>query len=185
VLQAERLAALEAKLPAFLEGQFQPGDTAERLGLAAVCRARKLHAAAARLYAAAFAADPGLADDLKGGHRYNAVCSAALVAAGQGEDAARLDDQERAHLRQQALDWLKAELALRTRQLESGQPAAPAEVQRVTKHWQQNRDLAGLRDQDALARLPAEERAACANLWADVATLRKKAEERAKKEAKR
>ena len=41
----------------------------------------------------AFAADPNLADDPGSRHRYNAACSAALAAAGQGEDAAKLDDK--------------------------------------------------------------------------------------------
>jgi hypothetical protein len=139
-------------------------------------RTRKLHHAAARLYADAFAADPKLADGLKTGHRYNAACSAALAAAG------KLDDKDKARLRQQALDWLRADLALRARQLESGQPAAGAEVRQELKHWQKDTDLAGLRDQGALAKLPAEERAACAKLWADVAALVQKALEKAKQE---
>jgi len=42
--------------------------------------------------------------------------SAALAAAGQGEDAAKLDDKERTRLRKQALDWLRADLALRRKQ---------------------------------------------------------------------
>ncbi len=117
------------KLPAFLKGEFQPADTKERLGLAGVCQGKKLNQQAAGLYAAAFAADPKLADDLKAGHRYNAACHAALAAAGQGEDAAKLDDKERARLRKQALDWLRADLALRTKQLETGKPADRAEVQ--------------------------------------------------------
>ena len=40
-------------------------------------------------------------------------------------------------------------------------------------------------DKAALAKLPAEERAACEKLWADVAALLKKAEAPAKKEGKR
>jgi hypothetical protein len=44
------------------------------------------------------------------------------------------------------------------------------------QHWQQDSDLAGVRDAAALEKLPAEERAACAKLWADVAALLKKAE---------
>ena len=174
----ERLAALEAQLPALLKGEFQPTDTAQRLGLAGVCRVKKLHHTATRLYAAAFAADPRLADDPKAGHRYNAACDAALAAAGQGEDAARLDDQAKARLRKQALEWLRADLALRTKQLESGQPADRAVVQRAMRHWQQDSDLAGLRHKDALAKLPPEERATCEKLWADVAALLKKAEEK-------
>jgi serine/threonine-protein kinase len=115
---------------------------------------------------------------------YDAARSAALAAAGQGEDATKLDDKERTRLRQQALDWLRADLALRRRQLESGQPADRAEVQQQLKRWQQDTDLAGIRDVAALAKLSAEERAACEKLWADVAALLKKAQTPAQKETK-
>jgi serine/threonine-protein kinase len=185
VREAERLAALEAKLPAFRKGQFTPRDAAERLGLADVCQAKKLPPAAARLYAAAFTADPRLADDLGAGHRYNAACSAALAAAGQGEDATPLDDQERAHLRRQALDWLRADLVLHTKQLERGQPADRAAVQQNLKHWQEDSDLAGLRDKVALSNLSADEQKEFAQLWADVAALLKKGQTPAPKEGGR
>jgi tetratricopeptide (TPR) repeat protein len=184
VRQARRLAALEAKLPAFLEGEFQPRDTEERLGLVGVCQAKKLHHAAARLYADAFAANPKLADNLQAGHRYNAACFTARAAAGQGEDAARLDAKEKARLRKQALDWLRADLALRTRQLESAQPADRAAAQQALRHWQKDSDLAGIRDKAALAKLPAQEQKAFAQLWSDVAALLNKAEKPATKEHK-
>jgi serine/threonine-protein kinase len=185
VRQAENLAAMDSKLPAFLKGEFQPKDAAERLGLAGVCKAKTLHHTASGLYAAAFAADPKLADNLKAGHRYNAACLAALAAAGQGEDAAKLDDKERTRLRQQALDWLRADLALRRKQLESGKPADRAAVQQALHHWQQDSDLTGLRDEAALAKLPPEERPGCDRLWIEVAALLKKAGTPAKKETKR
>jgi Flp pilus assembly protein TadD len=172
--RAERLAAVRDKLPAVQKGSYTPASNAERLDLAEWCRIKKLHHTATRLYSAAFAAEPKLADDLTAGHRYNAACYAALAAAGQGEDAAKLDDKEKARLRRQALDWLRADLALHTRQLESGQRADRAAVQRALAHWQQDSDLAGLRDPAALAKLPAEERAACAKLWAEVAGLLKR-----------
>jgi len=41
-------------------------------------------------------------------------------------------------------------------------------------------DLAGIRDAEAVAKLPADERAAFMQLWADVAALLKKAEEKPK-----
>ena len=173
--RAERLAARD-KLPAFQNGSYTPASNAERLGLAGWCQIEKLNHTATRLYAAAFAADPKLADDLEAGHRYNAACYAALAAAGQGEDAAKLDDKDKARLRQQALDWLRADLALRTRQLESGQPADRTAAQQALRHWQKDTDLAGLRDAAALARLPSDEQKACSQLWADVAALLKKAE---------
>ena len=107
--QAERLTAARDKLAAFQDGSYAPATSAERLGLAEWCQIKKLYHTAAGLYAAAFAAESKLADD----HRYNAACFAALAAAGQGEDAAKLDDNERTRLRKQALDWLKADLAAR------------------------------------------------------------------------
>jgi tetratricopeptide (TPR) repeat protein len=177
VLQAERLGALEAQLPALLKGHLEPRDNAQRLGLVGACRIKKLYHTATRLYAAAFAEDPRLADDLNASHRCNAACSAALAATGQGEDAAKLTDKERTRLRQQALDWLRADLALGARLLADGK-VDRSRVAGILKHWQQDRDLAGLRDAPALAKLPAEEQKAWTQLWADVATLVKKAEEK-------
>jgi tetratricopeptide (TPR) repeat protein len=176
VREAERLAAMEAQLPALLKGEFQPRDTAQRLELVDVCRVKKLHHTTTRLYADAFAADPKLADDLKAGHRYNAACSAALAATGQGEDAAKLLDTERTRLRQQALDWLRADLGLWARLFADGKVGRS--LAQILQHWQQDRDLAGLRDATALAQLPAEEQKAWTQLWADVATRVKKAEEK-------
>jgi serine/threonine-protein kinase len=185
VRQATWLAALEARLPAFLKGEFQPQNATQHLGLGGVCQAKKLHAAAARLYADAFAADPRLADDPKAGHRYNAACSAALAAAGQGKEAAKVDDAAKAKLRGQALDWLKADLTLRTKQLKTGKPADRAAVQEALRYWQKDTDLASIRDAAALAKLPAEERKACEKLWADVAALLNKAQTPTRKEGKR
>src|SRR5262249_37446614 len=127
---------------------------------------------------------PKLADDLQAWHRYNAACVAALAAAGQGEDTAKLDNTERARLRQHALDWLRADLALWSKQLESGRPPDRALVGQRLRHWQKDTDPAAIRDEAALAKLPAAERAAFAQLWADLAVLLKKAETPTVKEAR-
>jgi hypothetical protein len=97
---------------------------------------------------------------------------------GQGEPLP--DDAAKAKLRRQALDWLKAELAVWTKQLESGPPEARPHVVMTLSHWRKDTDLAGLRDEAALAKLPAEERQAFTRLWADVAALLKKAQEKPK-----
>ena len=181
--RAQRLAVAAKKFPAFLKGDFKPTTNDERLGLAELCGGKKLYRAAAGLDADAFAADPKLADDLTTARRYNAACYAALAAAGQGDDAAKLDDAERVRLRKLALDWLRADLVLRKQQLQIGQPADRAAAQQALKHWQQDSDLAGIRDAAALAKLPAEERAAFEKLWDEVAALLKKAEAGLLKEA--
>src|SRR5262249_47025636 len=104
----------------------------------------------------------------------------ALAAAGKGEDAARLADAAKAKLRRQTLDWLKADVAAWSKLLGSGPPQARPTIAKVLRHWQKDSDLAGLRDATALAKLPADEQKACIQLWAEVAALLKKAEEKPK-----
>jgi eukaryotic-like serine/threonine-protein kinase len=175
--QCEQMLKLQARLPAILRDEDQPATARESLDLAQMCLHKKMTAAAARFAATAFAADAKLADDLQAGHRYNAACYAALAAAGLGEDVAKLDDKERARLRKQALDRLRADLAAYGKLLETGPPPTRALVQRQMRHWQQDTDLAGIRDAAALAKLSADERTAFTQLWSDVAELLKKAEE--------
>ncbi len=173
---ALRATEMQDKLLSFLKGEYRPRDNAERRGLAELCQSRRLYHAGARLFADAFAADPRLADDLKVADRYNAACFASLAAAGQGDDAAKLDDAERSRLRRQALDWLRADLTLWTRLLESGQPADRPAAQHMLQHWQNDRDLAGLRDAAALARLSEAERKEWQGLWGDVKNLVERAQ---------
>jgi serine/threonine-protein kinase len=168
VRECERLLALEARLPAVLQDQDKPTNTAEQLQFADLCTFRKRYGDAARFYADAFTAQPKLADDLPARHRYNAACAAALAAAGQSSDTAKLDDKERARLRQQALAWLRADLAAWNKSSDR------AVVQRTLTHWQRDPDLAGVRDKDALAKLPDAEREAWYKLWTDVADLLRK-----------
>jgi hypothetical protein len=116
-----------------------------------------------------------LAEDLSTGNRYNAARAACLSAAGQGKDSAKLDDKVRAHWRQQAVAWLSGDLALWAKQLAGAKLQARATVQQTLSHWQKDANLAVIREAAALAKLPAEERAACQKLWVDVAALLKEA----------
>jgi serine/threonine protein kinase/tetratricopeptide (TPR) repeat protein len=187
--QAEQLVALDTKLARALTGEAQPADPAERLALARLCQAadpaerialarlcqrcKERHAAAAGFYAAAFAAQPKLADDLWTHDRYNAACSSALAGCGQGADAGKLEDKERARLRRQALDWLRADLTAWGQLLAKEPDQARAAVQRMLRHWQRDPDFAGVRG-DALAKLPEAQRQPWKQLWTDVErTLRK------------
>jgi hypothetical protein len=90
-----------------------------------------------------------------------------LAGCGQGNDAAKLNDQERAGLRKQARDWLTAELAIWTKKAD-GDAAAREQVQKTLQQWQRDPDLAGLRAAAALARLPEAERKAFRQLWTKV-----------------
>jgi serine/threonine-protein kinase len=171
VRTAEIRVALEAKLPALLAGAIQPADDAERLEYITLCGIKGFHRAAVRLTSEAFAANPKLADDLGAGTRFAAAISAALAGTGRSDDAKQLDDGARARLREQAVDWLRADLDLHARKFQTGKPEDRAAVKDALRKWQREPDLACIRDLDALESLPADERAALRRLWADAADL--------------
>jgi tetratricopeptide (TPR) repeat protein len=161
----ERMLALDARLPALLQGKERPA-VEELLELAHLCQDYGRPHAAAGLYAAAFAARPALADDLGRGNRYSAACAATRAAAGKGSAQGQLREAERALHRQRALAWLRADLTLRTRLLNDGKGMVWS-----LATWQTDPDLAGVRDPAALAKLPDSEREQWRRLWADVAAL--------------
>jgi serine/threonine protein kinase/Flp pilus assembly protein TadD len=178
--EAERFVQLDGRLPAILEDKAQPKDAGERVAFAQLCQlpCRKHYAAAARFYAEAFTDDPALAEKLgEPASRYDAACSAALAGCGQGEDAKSLDDKERARLRRQALDWLRADLAAWQKALEKEPDKAPAGGQQLA-HWLEDPDFAGVRGPEALAKLAETEREPWQKLWADVANTLARAQEK-------
>jgi tetratricopeptide (TPR) repeat protein/tRNA A-37 threonylcarbamoyl transferase component Bud32 len=172
VRTCEHFVELDRRLPAVRAGKAEPANVAERLALAQLCgQYKRLHATAVRLYAGAFAADPRLAADLRGQHRYNAACSAALAAAEQGDDAKRLPDKERRMLRRQALAWLRDDLALYAKLAERARPAARKAVRERMQQWQRDPDLAPVRSRDARNRLSDDERRQWRQFWVEVSVL--------------
>jgi serine/threonine-protein kinase len=202
IRRCEDLIKLDKKLTALLAGQAPaPGSATEQLELADLCwRYKKYHAAAAGFYAKALAAAPQPLSDKMVSHRYQAACSAALAAAGQGRDAANLEPAAKAKLRGYALSWIRAELEQMAGQLpaakekaDSGQglgglqeeaaPRSTSKAARAALHvldrlarWQTDTDLVAVRDEKALARLPREEQQAWHKLWADVRALSRRTE---------
>jgi tetratricopeptide (TPR) repeat protein len=178
VQDCQRLLDLDTRLPAILRGEEQPKDAVEQLALAYLCEHyKKRYAAAVRFYSDAFAAKPKLAPREAAAHRYNAACAAVLAAAGKGEDASKLEGKEQRRLRQQALAWLQENRQGYTGQLDDLNAKQRVDLQKTLQHWQQDADLASVRDADALTKLPEAERAAWHKLWADVAALLKKTQE--------
>jgi Flp pilus assembly protein TadD len=177
VQACERLIELDRKLLSVLRSEAEPASAAERLEFAELCRYKSLDAAATRLYAIAFADEPQLAADLGEQHRYNSASAAVQAAAGQGEDARRLPDKEVIMFRRWALAWLRADLA------EYGKLSRRSDTQQLQvvrqrlEQWQDDSDLASVRDKKALDQLPDDERRAWQQLWDDVDTLLKKVQE--------
>jgi tetratricopeptide (TPR) repeat protein len=175
--QAEKNLERNALLAAVLKGEWKPADAEERIGFAQVAKLKRLFAGAVQLYEQAFAEQPDLAELRKATHRYDAACYAARAGAGEG-DGSGLAASKRAQLRRQSRDWLHAELAAYDQLMKNDKPENRSLVQQRLQHWQRDRDLTGVRDQDAVAKLPAEEQEACKKLWADVETVLKKIQEK-------
>ena len=170
ILRREAEALILPNLPAFLDGKYQPRDNDERLALVGVCQFKNLRGAEAGLFAAAFAADPILAEQAERQRRYRAARAAAVAGCGGSADTSKLSEAERSRWREQALTWLRADLVWASK-LERGSP-----VPRIlARAWQTEPDLAALRDSEALNRLPEPERKEWRTLWNDVKVLSERA----------
>jgi tetratricopeptide (TPR) repeat protein/tRNA A-37 threonylcarbamoyl transferase component Bud32 len=175
--RAERMLQLEDKLAACLAGKVRPASPQEGTDLARCAAYREHYRAAVRFYAESFQQEPNLADNRQEPVRYNAVCCAALAAAGKDKDANALGEMERTHLRQQALDWLRADLKAHTELLEKNKAAA-GEVQQQLGQWLEDNDLSSVRSDTALAQVPEAERAAWKKVWAEVAALHRRCQQK-------
>jgi tetratricopeptide (TPR) repeat protein/serine/threonine protein kinase len=168
----ENLAMLDRKLAAIGRGEAEPADDTERVSLARMAhRDKQLHATAAQLWKHAFAARPKIGDNLPAGDRSTAACAAAQAGCGQGADAGKLTEEDRAGWRKQALDWLKADLALCAKLLEHDSPKERGLATQRLSLWRQDARLAGVRAADALARLPEVERRSWQQFWDEVEAL--------------
>ena len=100
-----------------------------------------------------------------------------LVGCGEGKDAKRFTGAERVEWRNQALVWLKEELALLVDRLEVGD-IQKDELRKILQSgqddWKFTRQLACVRDPVSLAKLPEEERRDWMAFWQSVDTLLEK-----------
>ena len=196
ILRREAEALILPNLPAFLRGEYQPQDNDERLAFSGACQFQALYAAAARLYADAFEADPQLAgrlttecryrtlreefpeDDrmepLETECRYLAARCAALAGAGLGNDGAKLSAAGRAHWRRQARRWLRADLAQWARTLDSGSELDRNLAKKMLMRWRVEPDLAGLLESNESDELSADERKDDLELWRDIDVVLKR-----------
>jgi Tfp pilus assembly protein PilF len=174
VKEAQARVTLETRLPDALAGKYQPGSGGEWSDLARACRARKLHSAAVQCYLRAFEQTPTLLIDPQRGNRVLALRSAALASCGQGEQAPT-NPVERARLRRQALAWLRQEASRWESALQKATPEQQILVRRALEQLVRESDLAALRDDEALARLPASERAEWSKAWSEIEALSKRA----------
>jgi tetratricopeptide (TPR) repeat protein len=170
VRACERLEALRPRLDALAARRDWPGDAAEGLAFAEVCRqtCECRYALSARMYAEAFESNPELAADVEAANRFNAARAAAAAGCGQGRDGANRGDAEKTRLRRQALDWLRADLAVWSDRARGETPKARSAVRQALEPWRRTADLAGVRDPVGLEQLPEDEGRAWQALWHEV-----------------
>jgi tetratricopeptide (TPR) repeat protein len=169
IQEGQRLVELDGKLPAMLNREEKPANAAEMIEYAQLCHRKRLHASAVDFFRAAFRARPALATNSY--NRADAASDAALAGCGQGKEVTGLDEKKRALLRQQALDWLRANLDGWRGLLKKRPDIARATIVTQAQNWLQHADFACVREPQALANLPEAERHAWQQLWADVADI--------------
>ena len=164
VLRREAEKMIFPDLTALLEGEQQPRDNDERVAQIGTCRFENRFAALARIYSEAFAADP----KLKEIHRLAAARVAVQAGCGRGIDAGGLGEAERRNWRAQATQWLREDLSARKGSLDRDFDKARDKVHQALAKWQNEPELAGIREPAELEKLSADEKADCRNLWAEV-----------------
>jgi serine/threonine-protein kinase len=164
VQTSKRALALDATLEGLRRGKVKVIDAEELAALARFCHERKSDAAfALKLYGDAFATAPKLVDDLNAGHRLGAA-RASLAA------SRKVGEPEATRLRQQALDWLRADLVAWTKKGDGAAAERTAARQQLLR-WREDIDLAEVRNPEALTRLLQDERTGWQKLWSDVDKL--------------
>src|SRR4029077_13144651 len=129
----------------------------ERLILIGICVSEALYGTASRLCADAFAADPDLAerqttqclrraaqesdksnrtDALISEIRYRAARCAALAGCGLGKDSDKLSAAQQTHWRRKALEWLRTDLVVWSKTLDSGLRVDGDIAQEMLTLWQ-------------------------------------------------
>jgi serine/threonine-protein kinase len=179
VRRCDRFIDLTRRLPLVLKGEEKPASAAEYMEFAFLCMQRyQRYFAGASLYSRAFVRDENLANDVLSGQRFNAACAAAMAGTGQGQDAADLDDMQKAYWRKKALEWLRADLNLWAKRSQNMKQNEVVVLPVWALNLPKDLYLAAVRDPSALNKLPQDERDAWQKLWKDVDTLLGKAQEK-------
>lgn len=176
IKRVENWLVIEPKLQQLIAQETKPAGDLERLDVAELCRIKKYYRAAAQFSAEALQNAPELGNNIGRQHRYLAACHAALAATRPGADNVEMSASEQAVLRRNAIDWLRADLDAWSQVIAGGDAPAIARARTQLRHWWQDSDLAGIRDDAALSRIPPDEQADWRRFWSAAAGLLKKTE---------
>jgi hypothetical protein len=173
--EADELAAAlmqvdtRVRLRNVLRGDLRARDNEDRLELIRHCDLYRWAGGAAKLYEEALAADPNLGPIRGELPCWQAARHAVLAGTGASEDDPPLDDAEKTRLRWRALDWMREEMNARAAQLASGRPEARRRAADFFGRYQNDPNMAGVRDPEAIDALLPDEREAWRAFWREVA----------------
>ena len=159
VLRREAEQLILPNLKSLIDGSAKPDNNDERIALLGICEFEDLRGRCAQLWVEILGSTSQSSDD----QIEMAARATALAGSGQGKDAANFAGEDRARWRATAIGLLTKRIDGLERQLKSA-PLQKAAIQKLLA-LQQGRELAGLREPNALASLPEGERARCAALW--------------------
>lgn len=169
--RCELVRALDASLPAIVDGSRAAQDGAECLAIADVFRAKQDHAAAARYFADAFARGSGTTAESERWRIFDAA-RCAMLAGELGDQATDAADLERRSAsRALGRTWIREELTALEASLTGGAPGSRKFVLLCIAELRSDPTFSRLRDEIAVARLPEDERAEWRALWTDVDAL--------------
>jgi tetratricopeptide (TPR) repeat protein len=164
-----QMRAKLVRLEEIAAGRIKPETPAKTIESAIVAVHCRRYGLAVSLYRIAFAADPALADPLKYPHRYWAASDAVRAATGHDVEMTTLGVDEWGHFTDQALKWLRADLAFWTSRAKD--PKEQKGVRDRLTTWKNESALAAVRDPVWLAAMTSTDRNAWEALWRDVDAL--------------
>lgn len=158
----EAMSRWEEKLPAVLRGALRPASVIESLDLARYCAGfEKKYLLAVRFATDVFAANPNLFAQWMTVSQFAGW--AVQAANGAGVDTANLSAEEKSQLRRKALAWLR-----------EGESKTDKELLKYVADQTWNEpNFDPVRDPEAIAKLPPDERAEWTRFWVELPKLRK------------
>jgi len=153
---------MESKADRVADGSIVLTDGTDALVFAKILRLRGQFAASVRLYTEAFRLAPGLAENPLPGNRFDAACAAVQTCVLQGANG------DKTTMLEQALQWMREDLAAWNERLESGSAPLRASAVRALKRWRTEPHLAAMRDAGAISDRSATTQDGWRALWHDV-----------------
>ncbi len=150
VEECRRKVELLDRLEAVTTGEAMARDVSELFDLVKFAYDEARYVTATQLLAGLL----DVTEDESGAIHYNAASCAVLAALGEGVEGALLDADEKITWRRQAFTWLHDATESLSEQLASSPAEGRAEIVEALRFWQDDLNLASVRDPEEVTALP-------------------------------